>query len=77
MFDLDNTLIDFLKMKRLSCDAAIDAMIGSGLKVNHDKASRILFGLYGKYGMEDKLIFQKFLQEIAGEIDPQRTSQIF
>ena len=29
IFDLDNTLIDFLRMKKLSCEAAVSAMIGA------------------------------------------------
>lgn len=69
LFDLDNTLIDFMKMKRVSCEAAITAMIGSGLNVEDDKALRILFELYDKYGLEEKRIFQKFLKKVAGKID--------
>lgn len=69
LFDLDNTLIDFLKMKRMSCEAAITAMIGSGLKVEEGKASKILFELYNKYGLEEKSIFQKFLKKISGKVD--------
>ena len=69
IFDLDNTLIDFMTMKRHSCSAAIDAMIGAGLKVEHDKASKVLFGLYDKYGLEEKTIFQKFLKKLTGKID--------
>ena len=34
LFDLDNTLIDFMRMKRLSCEVAMDAMIKAGLKIN-------------------------------------------
>jgi len=30
IFDLDNTLIDFLKMKKEACKSALKAMIGSG-----------------------------------------------
>ncbi len=69
IFDLDNTLVDFLKMKRLSCSAAIDAMIGAGLNVKHDEALKVLFELYDKYGLEEKAIFQKFLMKAAGKID--------
>ena len=69
LFDLDNTLVDFLKMKKLSCSAAIDAMIGAGLKVEHDKAIKLLFELYDKYGLEEKTIFQKFLKKLTGRID--------
>jgi putative hydrolase of the HAD superfamily len=69
LFDLDNTLIDFMKMKRLSCEAAIDAMIGAGLKVKHDEAIKTLYDLYDKHGMEEKTIFQKFLKKLTGKID--------
>tara|TARA_Y100000294_G_scaffold83131_1_gene78062 strand:- start:2684 stop:3352 length:669 start_codon:yes stop_codon:yes gene_type:complete len=69
IFDLDNTLIDFMKMKKLSCSAAIDAMIGAGLHIEHDKAHKLLFELYDKYGLEEKTIFQKFLKKLIGKVD--------
>jgi len=69
IFDLDNTLIDFMKMKRTSCEAAISAMINAGLKLDKQKALKILFELYDKYGLEYGLIFQKFLQKINKKID--------
>ena len=69
IFDLDNTLIDFMRMKKLSCDAAITAMIGAGLNVSKDKAMKELFVLYDKYGLEEKTIFQKFLKKVAKKID--------
>lgn len=69
LFDLDNTLIDFLKMKRMSCEAAITAMIGAGLDVKHDKGLKILYKLYDKHGLEDNSIFQKFLIAISGKVD--------
>lgn len=69
LFDLDNTLIDFIKMKKMSCDSAIDSMIGAGLNIEHDKAFKVLFALYDKYGLEEKTIFQRFLKKVAGEVD--------
>ena len=33
LFDLDNTLIDFFRLKKKCCNAAIDAMISAGLKI--------------------------------------------
>lgn len=69
IFDLDNTLIDFMKMKRTSCEAAISAMINAGLKLDKKMALKILFQLYDKYGLEYNLIFQKFLQKIRRKID--------
>ncbi len=69
IFDLDNTLIDFLKMKRLSCEAAITAMIDAGLSVEKEEALKVLFEIYDKYGMEDPRVFQKFLEQTQGKID--------
>ena len=69
IFDLDNTLVDFMTMKRLSCDAAISAMIGAGLNVNKGKAVKELFKLYDEYGLEEKTIFQKFLKKLTKKID--------
>ena len=69
IFDLDNTLIDFMTMKRLSCDAAVTAMIGAGLDINKEKAMNELFRLYDKYGLEKKTIFQKFLKKTTKKID--------
>ena len=37
IFDLDNTLIDFVKMKRMSIEAAASAMIDAGLEQKKNK----------------------------------------
>ena len=69
IFDLDNTLIDFVRMKKLSCEAAIDAMIDNGLDMPKKKAFDLLFKLYDKLGWEYQKIFQLFLKEATGRID--------
>jgi putative hydrolase of the HAD superfamily len=69
LFDLDNTLMDFMLMKRKSCEAAIDAMISSGLRMKREKAMKILFDLYGEKGIEYNRIFQEFLSKTMGGID--------
>jgi putative hydrolase of the HAD superfamily len=51
LFDLDNTLIDFMRMKRQASQAAIEAMIQAGVKLNKEDAQKILFELYDKYGI--------------------------
>ena len=61
IFDLDNTLIDFMRMKKISCEAAIDAMLDAGLKMKKDEALEELYKIYFEEGLEDKHIFQKFL----------------
>ncbi|NIO22684.1 MAG: TIGR02253 family HAD-type hydrolase [Candidatus Aenigmarchaeota archaeon] len=69
LFDLDNTLIDFMLMKRKSCEAAVDAMVSAGLKISRRKAMDILFDLYGEKGIEYNRIFQEFLKKTIGKID--------
>ncbi len=69
IFDLDNTLIDFLKMKKIACSEAVDAMIDAGLNIKKGKALKILYELYDIYGIEYQMIFQKFLKKISGKVD--------
>ena len=69
VFDLDNTLIDFMGAKLSSCNASIDAMIAAGLKISRKKGMKILFELYSRYGIEYNRIFQKFLLQTTGKID--------
>ena len=38
IFDLDNTLMDFMKMKGRAIDAAITAMIDAGLEISKEQA---------------------------------------
>ena len=69
LFDLDNTLIDFMSMKRASCDAAINAVIANGVEIDKEKARKILFSLYDEYGWEYNLVFQRFLERVEKKID--------
>jgi len=69
LFDLDNTLIDFMRMKKISCEAAISAMVDAGLEMDKGKAYKELFALYGVHGIEHQEIFQKFLKKVAGKVD--------
>jgi len=67
LFDVDNTLIDFMKMKRECCKAAIDAMISAGLKMSEKDALKLLYELYEIHGIESQRIFQKFTKKIYGK----------
>ena len=69
LFDLDNTLIDFIGLKNHSCIESIKAMIKYGLKIDEKKAYNILFSLYDKHGIEYNKIFQKFVSKINSKID--------
>lgn len=69
IFDLDNTLIDFMRFKRVSCETAVDAMIDAGLRVNKRKALDEIYRIYKKHSMEDHLVFQRFLKKVLGFVD--------
>ena len=38
IFDLDNTLLDFMKMKSVSINAAVKALIDVGMDIDKDEA---------------------------------------
>lgn len=69
LFDLDNTLIDFMKVKKLSVDAAINAMLAAGARISKKRATKILYQLYKQHGIEHQQIFQKFLRAVLGKLD--------
>jgi len=69
LFDLDNTLVDFMRFKRLCSEAAIRAMAEAGLVMGEEKAKKALFKMYNEYGIEDQRIFEKFLKKVQGEVD--------
>lgn len=61
-FDLDNTLIDFMKMKKASSNAAAKAMVKAGLNMKVRKAEKELFEEYIK-DIEGNHAFQDFLKK--------------
>ncbi|MEO0216667.1 MAG: hypothetical protein ABIL14_06600, partial [candidate division WOR-3 bacterium] len=69
IFDLDNTLVDFMAMKEAAVDAAVTAMIDAGLKMNKDEAKKKIFEIYNEVGIEDQTVFDKFLTRELGRID--------
>ena len=69
LFDLDNTISDFMTMKHKSCEAAVDAMIAAGLAIEKEKALEIMFDIYEEIGIEDQHIFEKFLKKLNGGVN--------
>jgi putative hydrolase of the HAD superfamily len=69
LFDLDNTLVDFMKMKNSSVEAAADAMIDAGLDMPKDKILKELFLIYEREGIEHQFTFDKFLEERFDYVD--------
>ena len=69
IFDVDNTLTDFMKMKRAAVDCAVESMIDAGLRVRKEAMVEKIFTIYWKDGVEDQKIFDKVLQAEFGRID--------
>jgi len=68
IFDIDNTLVDFMLIKKNCLEPAVDAMISKGLKLGKDDAMKRIYELYKLHGMEYKLLFQDLLNTI-GQFD--------
>ena len=65
IFDLDNTLVDFMLMKRQAIDAATNAMRDAGLKLSTDEIRERINQIYSERGIEfqnvfDELLYQEF-----------------
>ncbi len=69
IFDLDNTLVDFVKMKESAIEAAIEAMIDAGLKMDRKIAKEKIYAIYEKEGIEYQQVFDEFLMNELGKID--------
>lgn len=69
IFDLDNTLVDFMSMKRLAVDAAIHAMIDAGLPFDVETAEKEILSVYEREGIEYQTVFDDFLEAKLGHVD--------
>jgi putative hydrolase of the HAD superfamily len=69
IFDIDNTLIDFMSMKRAASAAAANAMIEAGL---HDAPTDLpekLFTFYLEHGIESDDAFEEYLKQEYKAVD--------
>ncbi len=69
IFDLDNTLTDFMLAKENSIRAAVDAMIDSGLPMGQQEAVDAIFAIYKEKGIEHQRVFNFFLENTIGRVD--------
>jgi HAD superfamily hydrolase (TIGR02253 family) len=69
IFDLDNTLVDFMAMKDAAIEAAALAMIDAGLKMSKKTVKEKIYEIYEQEGIEDQRVFDKFLTRELGTID--------
>jgi putative hydrolase of the HAD superfamily len=69
VFDLDNTLVDFMAMKKQAVDAAIAAMIDAGFQLTNAEIRTHIDKIYNEQGIEYQQVFDRLLTDILGYID--------
>ena len=69
IFDLDNTLLDFMKMKETSIEAALNGMEEAGLDVDHISAKNQIISIYKEKGWEYQEVFDDFIINALGKLD--------
>ena len=69
IFDLDNTLVDFMLMKKQAIDAAINAMRDAGLKLSTDEIRQRIDQIYNERGIEFQSVFDELLYREFSKID--------
>jgi putative hydrolase of the HAD superfamily len=69
IFDLDNTLTDFKRMKDTSIDAAIQAMIDAGLMFLPERIRGEIYQIYEEEGIEYQKVFNQLLSNLIGTVD--------
>jgi putative hydrolase of the HAD superfamily len=69
IFDLDNTLTDFKRMKESAVDAAVEAMVDAGLRFPPERIKDKIYEVYEREGIEFQSVFDDVLRELIGEVD--------
>ena len=69
VFDLDNTLLDFMKMKSLSIKAAVNGMINAGMDININSATSQIYHIYETKGYEHQEVLNEFIVNTLGQIN--------
>ncbi len=69
IFDLDNTLVDFMAMKRQAIAAAIDSMIDAGLGLTREEAQERIDAIYQERGIEFQNVFDQLLYDVFQKVD--------
>ncbi len=69
IFDLDNTLVDFMAMKRQAVDAAINAMIDAGLNLSVEEVKARIDAIYKERGIEFQNVFDELLYDVFNKVN--------
>lgn len=69
VFDLDNTLVDFMTMKERAITSAAEAMIDAGLNIPKNEIIGRIKSIYDERGFEYQKVFDDLLENLFGKID--------
>lgn len=69
VFDLDNTLIDFMRMKNTAVEAAVKSMMDAGLDFPYSEIKAKIDEIYKDKGIEYQQVFDHLLHHFIGRID--------
>jgi len=69
IFDLDNTLVDFMGMKRQAIAAAIQSMIDAGLGLSPAAVQERINAIYKERGIEFQNVFDQLLYDVFQKVD--------
>lgn len=69
LFDVDNTLVDFMRMKQISVEMAIDYMISAGLPGRKEEIYAEIFAHYRRTHIESQKALEDIIEKRAGSVD--------
>jgi putative hydrolase of the HAD superfamily len=69
IFDLDNTLVDFMEMKRQAIAAAIGGMMDAGLTLPPSEIKARVDRIYQEKGIEYQKVFDQLLYDVFEKVD--------
>jgi putative hydrolase of the HAD superfamily len=69
VFDLDNTLVDFMRMKTRAIEASIKSMMDAGLNLPYGKIKKKIDEIYKAKGIEYQQVFDILLHQLIGKVD--------
>ena len=68
IFDLDNTLTDFVTMKDRAIEAAVGAMYDMGLPLSPEESFGRIYAIYDQEGIEYQSVFDHLLRDVYGHV---------
>ena len=69
IFDLDNTLLDFMKMKKIAITAAVEGMVEAGLNVVPSEAYTKIVDLYESGGFVVHFFSEEKIKNLSEGFD--------